>query len=233
MLAFVEIQKVMATRYPRIATGAPGGIANKIYRHQNISKPSRETREIRHREIRTEKHSRTSSDRSDLTEESDDFETNSEIMRNFTKLDRNNHHQRNHNKLRDNLTDYLDDRGKFHSMLEERRDREEIKKPRKPNHYVPFDPRESPRRDRRKSQGWSDSSQYEDSNYNSETGTITRPRLPRNILIDDPDKTYESSSERSNLSLAIWSCVIVLSIIILVIIIVAIVVYLTGGKEGR
>ena len=81
MLAFVEIQKVMATRYPRIATGAPGGIANKIYRHQNISKPSRETREIR-----TEKHSRTSSDRSDLTEESDDFETNSEIMRNLLNI---------------------------------------------------------------------------------------------------------------------------------------------------
>ena len=225
----------MATRYPRIATGQPGGIANKIYRdrHQNIRKTSRETRDLRHRDIRDktrrEKHSRTSSDRSDLTEESD-FETNSDIMRNFTRLDRHQPDQRtNNNKLRDNLTDYLGDRGKFQSMLEEK----ETKKPSKPNHYVPFDPRESPRRERRHSQAWSDSSQYEASNYNSETGNIIKPRLPRNILLDDPDKTYDSSStERSNLTIAIWSCVIIVSIIILVIIIVAIIVYLTSGK-GR
>ena len=220
----------MATRYPRIATGQPGGIANRIYRHQNNSKTSRETRDMRHRDkTRTKKHSRTSSDRSDLTEESD-FETNSDIIRNFTNLDRHNHDQRkNNSKLRDNLTDYLGDRGKFHSMLEER----ETQKPSKPNHYVPFDPRESPRRDRRNSQAWSDSSQYEASNYNSDTGTIVKPSLPRNILLDDPDKTYDSSRERSNLSIAIWSCVIIISIIILVIIIVAILVYLTAGKEGR
>ena len=221
----------MATRYPRIATGQPGGIANKIYRHQNISKTSRETRDMRQRDkTRTKKHSRTSSDRSDLTEESSDFDTNSDIISNFTKLDRENHNQRtNNNKLSDNLTDYLGDRGKFHSMLEEK----ETKKPSKPNHYVPFDPRESPHRDGLNSQAWSDSSQYETSNYNSDTGTIVKPRLPRNILLDDPDKTYDSSRERSNLSIAIWSCVIIVSIIILVIIIVAIVVYLTAGKEGR
>ena len=220
----------MATRYPRIATGQPGGIANKIYRHQNISETSRETRDMRdmrHRDkTRTEKHSRTSSDRS----EESDFETNSDIIRNFNKLDHHKPDQRtNNNKLRDNLTDYLGDRGKFHSMLEER----ETKKPSKPNHYVPFDPRESPRRERGNSQVWSDSSQYESSNYNSETGTIIKPRLPRNILLDGPDKTFDSSSsERSNLTIAIWSCVIIVSIIILVIIIVAIVVYLTSGK-GR
>ena len=218
----------MATRYPRIATGLPGGIANKIYRkNENISPTSRETRDVRHREkTRREKHSRTSSDRSDLTEESD-FETNSEIIRNFNNLDRNHHDRGPNHKLRDNLTDYLGDRGKFHSMLEER----DKKKPSKPNHYVPFDPRESPRRDRRNSQGWSDSSQYEASNYNSETGTTIKPRLPRNLLLDDGASNYESSTERSNLSRAILSCVIILSIIILVILLVALVVYLTGEKE--
>ena len=217
----------MATRYPRIATGQPGGIANKIYRHQNIGKTYRDTRDMRQRDkARTKKHSRTSSDRSDLTEESD-FETNSEIINNFTHLDRHNHEQRAHNKLRDNLKDYIGDRGKFNSMLEER----DQKKPSKPNHYVPFDPRESPRRDRRNSQAWSDSSQYEASNYNSDTSNIIKPRLPRNILIDDPDNSNESSRESSNLSVAIWSCAIIVGIITLVIIIVALVVFLTTGED--
>ena len=221
----------MATRYPRIATGLPGGIANKIYRkNQNIRKHSGETRDMRHRDrdrerTRTKKHSRASSDRSDLTEESD-FETNSDIMRNFNNLDRDNHHgQRRNNKLKDNLTDYLGDRGKFHSMLEER----EKKKPSKPNHYVPFDPRDSPGH-HRNSQAWSDSSQYETSNYNSDTGIITKPRLPRNLLIDNGESNEESSSERSNLSRAILSCVIIVSIISLVIVIVALLVYLTAGE---
>ena len=218
--SLVITHKVMVTRYPRIGTGKPGSIASKIYRQQRISQTTRHTRHKQTREknkTRTQTDSRTSSDRSELIDPTD-IETNSDILRNFNNLDGFNTQQviprSSDNELQGNMR--------------------ESYRPSKPNHYVPFDPRESPRsprQDRRHSQAWSDSSQHEASNYNSDTSTVSKHRPARALLNASHIQTDENSSDRSKQYLALWSCVIIFSIIILLIIIAVIIYYLSVGGE--
>ena len=197
----------MTTRYPRIGTGKPGSIANKIYRRQRISPTSgtRQEKQQHRNNRRSYKQSRTSSDRTELIDQSD-IETNSDILKNFNNLEKYNAKQ-----------------------ISSRSDHDLRDKPSKPNHYVPFNPRDSPTQDGRTSRAWSDSSQYEASNYNSYSG----PSLPSNRIIDHLDKTEENSSEGSNQNLAVWSCVIIVSIIILLAIIIGMIYYLAVGGEYR
>ena len=215
----------MATRYPRIGTGKPGSIANKIYRHQKISqtRSASQTRHHHRDKTKTKKRSRSSSDRSELTDEMSDIETNSGIFRNFNNLDRF-HAEQNNRDHRDRRRDYQGN------------NRENFKPSTKPNHYVPFDPRDTPtptprHRERRDSQAWSDSSNYEASNYNSDPATaiVSNPRVPRNMVTDRYGQGKDGDSAKSDLTL--WTIVIVVSIIILILIIVGIIYYLSVGGE--
>ena len=243
----------MSTRWPRIPTGKPGSIANKIF-SKNAENNNRKTsnnqffqdKNRNRNKNRGESPSRRKYgevdhhyDRSRVSVGTESSSESFESSRNSDFSDRDMNRDNNFGL---NMENYLQNRGKFQTINVDspRSDNSiynsnSLKSNETHNHYVPFNPKKKRKEEDggytgSSSLAWSDSNPSNNSNSYSNRRNL---HIPDNFVIKDIDKssiTKDNNGPKSSLTICV--VLIVLAIIVLIVALILIIVFFGPGASS-